>query len=158
MGQVLRVLSTGSEIWPPKAKFLPENMPDLTDKVVIVTGGNAGIGFVACKYLLLKGATVYLACRSQKKAEEAIAKLKEITKSDRAHFIQCDLADLPAIKKCVEDFLSKESQLHILFNSAGVMVCPVEQLTKQGYDMQFGTNVIGGERSIPSEERQLILG
>ncbi|KZO92779.1 NAD-binding protein [Calocera viscosa TUFC12733] len=143
MGQVLRVLSTGSEIWPPQAKFLPENMPDLSEKVAIITGGNAGIGFVACKYLLLKGATVYLACRSQKKADEAIAKLRQLTGSDKVYFVQCDLANLPAVKKCAEDFLSKESHLHMLFNSAGVMVCPVDQVTKQGYDMQFGTNVIG---------------
>jgi NAD(P)-dependent dehydrogenase (short-subunit alcohol dehydrogenase family) len=38
---------------------------------------------------------------------------------------------------------SKEKELHVLFNNGGVMVPPIEQLTEDGYDLQFGTNVLG---------------
>ncbi|KZT52555.1 NAD(P)-binding protein [Calocera cornea HHB12733] len=131
-----------SEMLPPKAKWLPEDMPDLTGKVAIVTGGNTGIGFVTCKYLLKKNCTVYLFCRSASKAAAAIASLKEATGKE-AHFVAADLSDLPSIKACAAEFTAKEQRLDILFCNAGVMMCPMDQLTKQGYDMQFGTNVLG---------------
>ncbi|KZO92784.1 NAD-P-binding protein [Calocera viscosa TUFC12733] len=134
--------SAWSEVFPPKPKWLPADMPDMTGKVVIVTGGNTGIGKVTCKYLLLKNCTVYLFCRSATKAQEAIAELKATTGKE-AHFIACDLSDLPSIKACANEFISKEQRLDVLFANAGVMTVPIEQVTKQGYDMQFGTNVLG---------------
>jgi len=137
------MLQSLTEMCPPTSKFNVEDIPDLSGKVVIVTGGNTGIGFVTCKYLLLKNATVYMLCRSAEKAHEAIGKLKEVTNGKEAKFVQCDLADLPSVKKCVEEFTSKEQRLDIIFNSAGVMFPPIEQVTKQNFDMQFGTNVVG---------------
>lgn len=41
---------------------------------------------------------------------------------------------------------SKETRLDVLFNSGGVMTPPIEQTTKDGFDLQFGTNVIGTSR------------
>ncbi|KZT52553.1 NAD(P)-binding protein [Calocera cornea HHB12733] len=131
-----------SELFPPKPKWLPADMPDLTGKVAIVTGGNTGIGKVTCKYLLLKNCTVYLFCRTASRAQAAIAELKAETGKE-AHFIPCDLSDLPSIKACANEFMSKEQRVDILFCNAGVMTCPMDQITKQGYDMQFGTNVLG---------------
>jgi len=139
----MSVLQALSETCPPKSKFNVEDIPDLSGKVIIVTGGNTGIGFVTCKYLLLKNATVYMLCRSPEKAQDAIQKLKDVTGGKEAIFVPCDLADLPSVNKCVEEFTSKEQRLDILFNSAGVMFPPMEQVTKQKFDMQFGTNVVG---------------
>jgi NAD(P)-dependent dehydrogenase (short-subunit alcohol dehydrogenase family) len=85
---------------------------------------------------------VYIAARSSIKAEEAIKELKTGT-GKLALFLKLDLADLKSVKRAAEEFLSKESQLHVLFNSGGVMFPPVEQLTADGYDLQFGTNVLG---------------
>ncbi|KZO92786.1 NAD-P-binding protein [Calocera viscosa TUFC12733] len=131
-----------SEIFPPKSKWLPADMPDMTGKVAIVTGGNTGIGKVTIKYLLIKNCTVYLLCRSASKAEAAIAELQAET-GKAPVYIPCDLADLPAIKVCAAEFLEREQRLDVLFNNAGCMTTPMDQLTKQGYDMQFGTNVLG---------------
>ncbi|KZT54668.1 NAD(P)-binding protein [Calocera cornea HHB12733] len=134
---------TLSEIFPPKPVWTVDKIPDLSGKVAIVTGGNTGIGKVTCKYLLLNNAKVYMASRSQEKADAAIADLKAVTKKDDIYFLSLDLADLASVKKAAAEFQSKETQLHLLFNNAGVMACPMEQITKQGLDMQFGTNVIG---------------
>ncbi|KZO92783.1 NAD-P-binding protein [Calocera viscosa TUFC12733] len=131
-----------SEVFPPKTKWLPGDMPDMAGKVAIVTGGNTGIGKVTCKYLLLKDCTVYLFCRSASKAKIAIAELKAETGKD-ALFISSDLSDLASISASAKDFIAKEQRLDVLFASAGVMACPIELVTKQGYDMQFGTNVLG---------------
>ncbi|KAI0052000.1 NAD(P)-binding protein [Auriscalpium vulgare] len=131
-----------AETFPGKPTWDVKEIPDLTGKVVIVTGGNAGVGRETVKALLQHNAKVYLAARSEERAQEAITALKTDTGKE-AIFLKLDLADLVKVKAAAEEFLSKEEQLHILFLNAGVMACPVDWTTKQGYDMQFGTNVIG---------------
>ncbi|KAL6306485.1 hypothetical protein BKA93DRAFT_729246 [Sparassis latifolia] len=130
-----------SENFPPKTKFTVENIPDLSSKVMIVTGGNTGLG-KEVSHLLTHNAKVYLAARSQVKAEDAIRELHKET-GKTAIFLKLDLANLSAIKASAEDLLSKEPELHVLFNNGGVMTPPVEHLTSDGYDLQFGTNTLG---------------
>ncbi|SCV67144.1 BQ2448_5790 [Microbotryum intermedium] len=142
--------SLSTTFFPPAALFSGEDVPDLSGKVIIVTGGNAGIGYETVKVLLKKNAKVYLAARSQDKAEKAIAHLKEETGKE-AHFLKLNLGDLASIKSSAEEFLSKETKLDVLFNNAplptwlssGVMTPPTNQLTESGYDLQWGTNVLG---------------
>ncbi|KAJ7190407.1 NAD(P)-binding protein [Mycena pura] len=126
-----------------KPKFdAARDIPDLSDKIILVTGGNSGIGYETVKPLLLKNATVYLAARSPSKGHEAIAQLERET-GKRAKFLELDLSDLRSVRRAAEAFLSMESRLDVLFNNAGVMIPPTDQLTAQGYDLQFGTNVLG---------------
>ena len=106
MGQSFtRVRWLIDEAWPPKAQWSVNDIPDLSGKVMIVTGANTGTGYETVKALLPKNAKVYLACRSAEKAQEAIAKLKEETGKE-GFFLQLDLGDLKAVKKAVEDFQS----------------------------------------------------
>ncbi|KDR68215.1 hypothetical protein GALMADRAFT_272698 [Galerina marginata CBS 339.88] len=136
------VKSLVSETFPPKPKWSPDQVPSLEGKVFIVTGGNSGIGLETTKVLLSKGGKVYMAARSEEKARQAISEIeKEIGKSPI--FLKLDLADLVSVKSAAEQFSSKESRLDVLYNSGGVMTPPMAQLTKQGYDLQFGTNVLG---------------
>ncbi|TBU37636.1 NAD(P)-binding protein [Dichomitus squalens] len=125
------------QIYPPKSKFSVDQIPDLTGRVVIVTGGNTGLGYETVKALLQHNAKVYLAARSKEKAEKAISSLKEATGKE-AIFHELDLSDLAAVKKSAGHFLSKEKELHVLYNNAGVMWPPIEMLTKDGHDLQFG--------------------
>ncbi|KAF9524290.1 NAD-binding protein [Crepidotus variabilis] len=131
-----------SQSFPPKSKFTVDDIPDLTGRIVIVTGANVGVGKETAKALLSHNAKVYLAARNKEKAEAAINELKELTGREGI-FLKLDLSNLASVKAAAEEFLSKENELHILFNNAGVMVPPHEQLTTQGYDLQFGTNVLG---------------
>ncbi|PCH40328.1 NAD(P)-binding protein [Wolfiporia cocos MD-104 SS10] len=126
----------------PWGNFTVDQIPDLTGQVMIVTGGNVGIGRETIKALLQHNAKVYMASRSKEKADEAIKHLKEET-GKAAIFLELDLSDLSSVRRAAKEFLSKESELHALFNNAGVMVPPIEMVTKDGYDMQFGTNVVG---------------
>ncbi|KAJ3555250.1 hypothetical protein NM688_g2682 [Phlebia brevispora] len=130
------------QVFPPKPTWSSNHVPDLTNKVVLVTGGNTGIGKEACKHLLARNAKVYLAARSQSKAEAAITGLQEAT-GKIAIFLQLDLADLDSVKRAAEEFIAREKQLDLLFLNAGVANPPIEQLTVQGFDMTFGTNVLG---------------
>ncbi|KAM5536596.1 hypothetical protein V8D89_009691 [Ganoderma adspersum] len=127
---------------PPKPTFGPTQIPDLSGKVMLVTGGNTGVGYEIIKELLKHDAKVYMAARSEDKARSAIEKLKEETGKE-AHYVQLDLSSTASVRTAAEGLLAKEDALHTLFNNAGVMWCPVKDVTADGYDMQFGTNVVG---------------
>ncbi|EGN94781.1 hypothetical protein SERLA73DRAFT_96138 [Serpula lacrymans var. lacrymans S7.3] len=131
-----------AQSFPPAPTFSVDEIPDLTGKVVLVTGANVGIGKETARTLLTKNAKVYLGSRDKKKGEGAINELKELTGRE-AHLFQINLASLKDIKASVEEFLKSENQLHVLINNAGVMNAPVNLLTEDGYDLQFGTNVLG---------------
>ncbi|KAF8843276.1 NAD(P)-binding protein [Paxillus ammoniavirescens] len=135
-------LSLLSQSFPPKSTFNVSDIPDLTGRIVIVTGANTGIGKETVKALLQHNAKVYLAARNQAKSEAAIQELKLSTGSE-AIFLKLDLGNLKAVKAAAEEFLSKETRLDVLINNAGVMFSPTEDLTANGYDLQFGTNVLG---------------
>ncbi|EPS99625.1 NAD-binding protein [Fomitopsis schrenkii] len=139
MGNQLAVLA---QAFPPRSTFSPEQIPDLTGRVMIVTGGNVGIGKETIKALLDHNAKVYMASRSKEKADAAIKELQQQTGKE-AIFLELDLSSLASVRKAAEEFLSKESELHVLFNNVGVMWAPTELLTADGYDLQFGTNVVG---------------
>ncbi|KAH9849461.1 clathrin adaptor complex small chain-domain-containing protein [Lenzites betulinus] len=130
------------QMFPGKPKFSADEIPNLSGRTVIVTGGNVGIGYETIRVLLQRNAKVYLAARSKSKAEAAIATLTEAT-GKAPIFLELDLSSLASVKKAAQEFLSKERELHILFNNAGVMMPPTKDITKDGYDLQFGTNVIG---------------
>ncbi|KAN0080036.1 hypothetical protein V8E55_009602 [Tylopilus felleus] len=107
------------EFFPPAPQFTVDSVPDLSGKVVLVTGANAGIGKETARVLLTKNANVWIACRDRSKGEATLRELKQLTGRD-AHLLQLDLANLRSIKQSVDDFLQRENQLHILFNNACV--------------------------------------
>jgi len=110
---------------------------DLSGKVVVVTGGNSGIGLITCQQLAKQGATVVLCSRRVEAGEAAAGKM-----SGSVDVMQLDLADLASVNRFAEAFMKKYARLDVLVNNAGVMNCP-KSTTKQGFEMQFGTNHIG---------------
>ncbi|KAJ3485818.1 hypothetical protein NLI96_g4702 [Meripilus lineatus] len=128
-----RFLTLFDQNYPPKSKFATSHIHDLSGRVVIVTepeGGNSGVGKETIKVLLLHNAKVYMASRSKSRAAEAIQELKTAT-GKQAHFLELDLSSLESIRKAAQEFMR------------GLMWPPKEQITSDGYDLQFGTNVIG---------------
>jgi NAD(P)-dependent dehydrogenase (short-subunit alcohol dehydrogenase family) len=119
-----------------------ENMPDQTGKTVIVTGANAGIGYETALALYQKGATVTLACRDLQKANAAAEAIQKTTPGGSVEVLELDLSDLASVKKAADVFKSKHQKLDVLINNAGVMVPPAAK-TAQGFELQFGTNVLG---------------
>ncbi|KIJ61748.1 hypothetical protein HYDPIDRAFT_96006 [Hydnomerulius pinastri MD-312] len=129
-------------IFPGDTKFKASDVPDMSGKVVLVTGANAGIGKETARVLLTKNAKVWITARDKSKGEATVKELKSSTGRD-AHLLLLNLANLTSVKAAAEEFLSKETQLNVLFNNAGVMTPPIDLLTDDGYDLQFGTNVLG---------------
>ncbi|KAI0687015.1 NAD(P)-binding protein [Earliella scabrosa] len=129
------------QLYPPKSQFSVDQIPDLSGRVILVTGGNSGLGYETIKVLLQHNAKVYLAARNKEKADAAIASLNEATGKE-ALFHELDLGSLAKTKASAEAFLKKEPELHVLFNNAGLMRPSIELLHEDGYDLQWGTNVV----------------
>jgi retinol dehydrogenase 12 len=122
---------------------LPDHKAN-TLKVFIVTGATSGVGKELAQILFSHNAKVYIGARSKDKALEVIKQIKAQFPHSKGDiiFLYLDLEDLTTIKKSVEDFLSKEERLNVLWNNAGVMG-PVPGLkTKQGYELQLGINTV----------------
>ena len=119
-----------------------DQLPDLSNRVALVTGANSGIGEPTAQALGAAGASVYLACRSEEKAQAAMVRMKQAVPNGQFHFLHLDLADLSSVRACADEFLSHQGRLDLLINNAGVMIPPYTQ-TKDGFELQFGTNHLG---------------
>lgn len=136
-----------SQMFPPAAAFTESALSSgsLKDKVFVVTGASAGVGKELSRLLYSLHGTVYLAARSKERANAAIDWIREThpDSKGRLEFLYLELADLESIKPAAEEFLGKEKRLDVLFNNAGVMVPPQGSKTKQGWELQLGTNCLG---------------
>lgn len=139
--QSLRTLM--ANLWPGRPTFTEQNYQDLTGKVYIVTGSTTGLGLEAAKLLAAQNAKVYLHGRSQERLDSATKAVKEAVPSAHIGGLIFDLADLPTIKPGIQPFLEAEPELHGVLLNAGVMMPPTGSVTKQGYELQLGTNNIG---------------
>ena len=119
-----------------------EAIPDLSDKTVIITGANSGIGWEAARQFARKGAHTILACRSIDRARDAISRILSLTPRAKVEAMQLDLASLTSIRLFAEEYCARRQPLHALCNNAGVVGIPY-QLTADGVEMQFGTNHLG---------------
>ena len=124
-------------------KWTAANIPSLTGKRVLITGANSGIGYCASLRLARKGAQVVLACRDQKRGEAALARIDDDHPGCHAELAILDLASLASVRNFAEKELAQHRPLHILINNAGVMAPPKRLTTVDGFELQFGTNVLG---------------
>jgi NAD(P)-dependent dehydrogenase (short-subunit alcohol dehydrogenase family) len=118
------------------------DIPRQTGRTAIVTGANTGIGFETARMLALKGATVVLACRNPEKGQAALSRILHQNPEGTVTFEALDLSDLDAVAWFAARFAASHERLDLLINNAGVMVPPLGR-TKQGFELQFGTNHLG---------------
>ena len=125
-----------------KSTWRPEMMADLTGKTILVTGANSGIGLEAVKLFAGKGAEVIMACRNVDKAKAAAEAVKAMVADARLVIMALDLADLASVKAFSEAVKQRFAKLDVLLNNAGLMAPPLQR-TRDGFEMQFGTNHLG---------------
>lgn len=123
-------------------KWTQQNIPDLTGKIIIVTGANSGLGFESTKALAQKGATVVMAVRNLQKGEEARQKLLQAYPKAIFDLMALDNASLASVHAFAKAFKAKYDRLDILLNNAGVMAIP-RQETVDGFEMQLAVNHLG---------------
>lgn len=130
---------------PPGWKLanLESLMPDQTGRRILITGANSGIGYPAARELARAGAHVVVAARDRVRGEAAIARLKSEVPEGRLELGLLDLASLASVREFAARELDRGLPLDILVNNAGVMAPPKRLETKDGFELQFGTNVLG---------------
>jgi NAD(P)-dependent dehydrogenase (short-subunit alcohol dehydrogenase family) len=132
---------------PADQQFSLEEVPDLTGKVALVTGGSEGIGY-GCTHTLLShniSKLFILANSSEGIASDAINAIAQEMgqdKADKVEYIYCDLSDWEETGKIALDIAEKTDRLDILINNAarGIMTY---QLNKAGVDLHMATNHMG---------------
>jgi NAD(P)-dependent dehydrogenase (short-subunit alcohol dehydrogenase family) len=120
-----------------------ENMADQAGKTILITGGNSGIGLEAARVLSLRNAEVVLTARSDEKGKKAVDSIKSLNPAAKVSWMVLDLADLDSVKAFSKAFHANHTRLDILMNNAGVMYPASREVTKQNFELQFGTNHLG---------------
>ncbi|BEJ16307.1 hypothetical protein CspHIS471_0509120 [Cutaneotrichosporon sp. HIS471] len=161
--QILTVLHTGFMFIPwVRPHWGLNDMADQRGRVIVITGGNSGTGYATASAYYSRGARVLILCRSAERAAKAISDLKrggvanvlsemEYTPVNEERVgtlenIPCDLADLHSVDEAARMIAERVDRVDVLFANAGVM--GMNGRTKQGYPLQFGTNVLGHQRLI----------
>lgn len=121
----------------------PAQIPSQAGKRILITGANSGIGWYTAMELARAGAEVLMTARTVAKGEEAAARMRVQVPQARLHTAVLDLSDLGAIHRFVNDLREHAGGLDTLIHNAGVMAIPTRQLSVDGWEMQFATNVVG---------------
>lgn len=117
-------------------------LPDQSGRIALVTGANTGLGFHNAHDLAAKGATVVLACRTESRAHDAMARISDAVPHADLHFLQLDLSSLSAVRASAAEFRSRHKTLDVLINNAGIMM-PAYQQTVDGFESQMAANYWG---------------
>ncbi|MBP7960645.1 MAG: SDR family NAD(P)-dependent oxidoreductase [Caldilineaceae bacterium] len=115
---------------------------DLKDKIVMVTGANAGIGKAAAIQLAQAGAQVMMMCRSAERGAIALAEVRRAANSDKVELLQVDMADQSSVRRAVDEFRSRRDRLGVLIHNAATFDLTVKKPvpTADGMETVFATN------------------
>jgi NAD(P)-dependent dehydrogenase (short-subunit alcohol dehydrogenase family) len=111
----------------------------LARRTILITGANTGIGRATALALGARGATLYLAGRSEERHRPVLDELRAA--GARVEFLPLDLAKLASVRQCAERFLALGVPLHVLINNAGV--AGTRGLTQDGFERTFAINHLG---------------
>ena len=113
------------------------DIPDQSGRVAVVTGANTGLGFETARALAARGASMVLAVRDVRKGEQAAARMP-----GQVSVQELDLASLGSVRAAAASLRSRFGRIDLLINNAGVMYTR-KQATRDGFELQFGTNHLG---------------
>jgi NAD(P)-dependent dehydrogenase (short-subunit alcohol dehydrogenase family) len=120
-----------------RQQWTEADIPDLTGRTAVVTGGNAGLGLQISRVLTARGAHVVLACRDIVKAKSAAAQIGGNTAT-----VQLDLASLSSVRRAADQIRAEYPRLDLLINNAGVMDIPYAR-SADGFELTLATNHLG---------------
>lgn len=118
------------------------DIPNQTGKLAVVTGATGGLGFETALELARTSAEVILAGRNAAKGAEAIRRILAAVPLARVRFELVDLTSLDSVAAFVDRLLAEDRAIDILVNNAAIMANPKRQTTKDGFELQLGTNYL----------------
>jgi NAD(P)-dependent dehydrogenase (short-subunit alcohol dehydrogenase family) len=118
------------------------DMPSQQGRTAVVTG-TGGLGYETALALAKAGGAVILAGRNSKKGAEAVAQISAEAPQSDITFEALDLASLASVQAFADRLQRSRSRLDLLVNNAGVMHPPTRNTTKDGFELQFGSNFLG---------------
>lgn len=124
------------------ANWTAADIPDQTGRVAVITGANTGLGYETAAALADHGARVVLAVRNLDKGKDAAARIAAKSPGADVALQELDLTSLDSVRTAAERLKSDYDHIDLLINNAGVMYTPKET-TKDGFELQFGTNHLG---------------
>mmetsp|Transcript_134522 Transcript_134522/g.287809 ORF Transcript_134522/g.287809 Transcript_134522/m.287809 type:complete len:519 (-) Transcript_134522:165-1721(-) len=121
---------------------------DLSERVYIVTGGNAGVGREVAQFLAGRQATVHIVCRSRQRGEGARAEIVAQTGNQRVHLLEADVSLEADVRRCWREFKamgsgSAQPRLDGLVCNAGAMAHE-KTLTSEGVEVTFASHLLFG--------------
>ena len=125
------------------ARHIDIAIPDLSGKLAVVTGASDGIGFVIAGRLARAGAEVIMPVRNPAKGEQAADRIRSLAPGAKISTRSLDLSSLDSVAALTSQLVGEDRPVNILINNAGVMNPPSRQLTRDGFELQFGTNHLG---------------
>jgi NAD(P)-dependent dehydrogenase (short-subunit alcohol dehydrogenase family) len=111
-------------------------------KIVIITGGNSGIGKAAAVQLARAGARVVITARSAPRGDAALADIRAASGSSNVELALFDLADLSSVRAGAADLLERLPRIDVLLNNAGLILTQ-RTLSADGYEATFAINHLG---------------
>lgn len=124
------------------AKWSATEIPDQHGRSAVVTG-TGGLGLETALALARAGYDVTIAGRNPQKGADAVCHIERTVRGATVRFGKLDLADLSSIASFARQFGDEKGSLDLLVNNAGIMVPPKRQETRDGFELQFGTNYLG---------------
>jgi NAD(P)-dependent dehydrogenase (short-subunit alcohol dehydrogenase family) len=126
-------------------------MNQVTGRVVLITGGNAGIGRAAAIEFAKQGAKVVVSGRREKEGQEVVAGIK--ASGGEAIFLRADVSKERDVKATIERTLATFGRLDCAFNNAGIeqALTPLPDQTEETYDQIMDINVKGVWLSLKHE-------
>jgi NAD(P)-dependent dehydrogenase (short-subunit alcohol dehydrogenase family) len=115
---------------------------DQSGRIAVITGATAGLGLETARVLAQHGATVVLAGRDQAKTSAAVDVILASRPAAVVETAEMDLTSLESVRAAAAGLTARFPRLDLLINNAGVMMPPYS-LTKDGFELQFGTNHLG---------------
>ena len=125
-----------------KSTWTAADIPDQTGRTAVITGANTGLGYETARALVDKGARVVLAVRNLDKGKAAADLIARRYPGADVAVQELDLTSLQSVRAAADQLRAGHDQIDLLINNAGVMMTP-KDTTKDGFELQFGTNHLG---------------
>jgi len=112
---------------------------NLRGKVILLTGGNSGIGKATALGLAKLSATLVLVCRDESKAQAAKDEIIKNTGNSSIELITANLLLQSEVRRAAAEFLSTHPRLDVLINNAGTNY-PTYDETEDGIERTMAVN------------------